>query len=203
MSSVNAAEKITDTREYAVAPSAVSATMSGNLDGTNTYDRVFGDGVDVGCAHTTNDSSNNGSSYQVFEIHSPSGQNADIEVQLPAGSTLGDTVLFVYCTFDPANPMSMVAGVDDDGGVSFASAITPADGLTLTADTSYFVVVAGYDSTELGEFDLVLGGDLTFGPAATLAPPANVPALNNMTLILLLLSLITIAFIYMRKKQIN
>ena len=199
--SVNAAEKTADTKNLTIIPSAVSATMSGNLDGTNTYDRVFGNGVDSGCAHPTTDSSNNGSSYDVYEIHSPGGQNADIEVQLVG---LGDSLVFVYCAFDPLNPMNMVAGVDDDGGVGFGSAIVPADGLVLTAGVSYFVVVAGFGAGDLGTYDLVLGGDLQFGPAAvTLAPPANVPVLNNMALILLLLSLITIAFLSMRKKETN
>ncbi len=198
--SVNAAEKVADTKNLTISPSAVSATMSGNLDGTNTYDRVFGNGVDSGCAHPTSDSSNNGSSYDVYEIHSPSGQNADIEVQL---GTLGDSLVFVYCSFDPLNPMNMVAGVDDDGGVGLGSAIVPADGLALTAGTSYFVVVAGFNSADLGTYDLVLGGDLEFGPAAVLAPPTSVPTLSNTTLILLLLSLVIMASLYMKKKQNN
>lgn len=198
--SVNAAEKTADTKEASIAPSAISATMSGNLDGTNTYDRVFGDGVDSGCAHPTTDSSNDGSSYQIFEIHSPSGQNADIEVQLTG---LSDSLLFVYCAFDPFAPMNMVAGVDDDGGVGLGSSIVPADGLVLTAGVSYFVVVAGFGSGDLGTFDLVLGGDLEFGPAVVLAPPANVPALNNLTLVLLVLALFVTAIFIMRRKQFS
>lgn len=199
--SVNASEKTTDTKNTTMSPSAISATMPGNLDGTNTFDRRYSNGFDSGCNYTSIDSSNNGVSYQTFEIHSPSGQNADIEITTPAGSTLTDTLLFVYCSFDPANPANNLAGIDDDDGVNFLSKIVPTDGLTMTAGTSYFVVVAGFSAGQQGVYDLVLGGDLQFGPAAVLAPPANVPALNNMTLVLLLLSLIVMASLYIRKKQ--
>ncbi len=178
-----ASEKSIDNSEYQIIPTnpeLSAATVSGNLDGTNTFDRVWEDGIDSGCALTTSDSGNDGVSYQVFEFHSPSGQAADIEVSL---DTLSDSLLFVYCSFNPAAPMDMVAGVDDDDGVGFGSAISPADGLILVANTSYYAVVTGYGPADLGTFDLILGGDLIFGAfvdTSIIAP--SVPDLSTIDL---------------------
>ncbi len=196
--SVNATEKTaTDTLNYSIPESIKSATVSGNLDGTNTFDRVFGDGVDSGCAHPSTDSGNDGVSYQVFEFHSPSGQAADMEVVLTG---LPDSLLFVYCAFDPLSPMNMLAGLNDDDGIGFGSAIVPADGLILVAGVSYFAVVSGFGTGDMGTFDLVLGGDLLLGPVVVAAPPVMVPVNSWTSLILMFLALIAIGFVSIRKK---
>ncbi len=197
--SLNAAEKTPDVQEYQISGPNRAATISGNLDGTNTFDRVFGDGIDSGCAKSSTDSANDGVSYQVFPFYSPTGEAADIEVVLPSGSSLGDTLLFVYCSFNPTAPADNIAGIDDDGGVSFASAITPADGLILDANTTYFAVVAGYDSTEQGNFDLVFGGNIVSG--RYIAPPSIVPATSTISLVLFGLMVLLVAFGYSRRKQ--
>lgn len=191
-------EKVADTREYSISVANRSDTTSGNLDGSQTFDRRFDDGVSAGCDYVSQDSSQNGVSYQVFEFYTPTGENADIEVTFPTGSTLTDSVLFVYCSFDPNSPADNMRGIDDDGGTGFASAITPADGMLLDANTTYYAVVAGFSATQQGEFNLVLGGDLVFGRAPLPAPPV-VPAFDNYGLLLLLFATVVLGFFYWRK----
>lgn len=193
------AEKAVDNKEYQISSANRVATVSGTLDSSSpTFDRRFGNGVSADCNHASSDSSQNGVAYQVFEFHSPSGQMADIEVELPSGSTLTDTLLFVYCSFDPANPADNLRGIDDDGGTSLASAIRPADGMQLVANTSYYAVVSGFSPTQLGDFNLILGGDLVLGAAAAQAPMA-VPAFDNYGLLMLLVATVLLGFFYWRK----
>ena len=147
------------------------ADMSpGDLDGSATFDRRFLVTYDGTCAAPSSDSSNNGVAYQVFPFYSPGGQNADIEVVL---GTLADSVLFIYCDpFDPSTPASNIVAWDDDDGVGFGSAITPADGVVLDPGVQYFAVVSGFNNAQLGTFDINLGGDLVLGsPAAILEVP--------------------------------
>jgi len=182
-----AAEKAPDTSEYRIPVTIQSDSVSGNLDGTgNTYNRIFTSDVSDTCSATSTLSGNDNVFYQVFELHSPSGQLADIEVVLTG---LGDSTLSLYCNFDPSLPQDMLSIYDDDGGAGLGSAITPADAFSLVPNQSYFAVVTAFANGDTGTFDLVLGGDLVFGPAA---PPVPVPFINNVSI--LVLSLVLIGF---------
>lgn len=184
-SAYGADEKQPDSREYQISVNNRAATAPGNLDGSQTYDRVFSDGSNGGsCDYTGIDSGNDGVSYQAFQFHSPSGQMADLEVSL---GTLGDSVLFIYCSFDPLSPNADLAAINDDGGVGLASAITPADNVQLQANVVYTAVVAGFSNTDLGTFDLILGGDLVLGGPVTPALP--VPVFSTGAILLLILAM--------------
>ncbi len=185
-------EKVADTREYQVAAPDRAFVAPGNLDGTNTYDRVFSDGSNGGsCDYVGTDSGNDGVGYQTFEFHTPTGELADMEVVL---GTLGDSLLFIYCGgFDPANPNNNLVAIDDDGGAGLGSAFTPADGIMLDANVTYVAVVAGFSNTDLGTFDLNFGGDFVAG-----APePVSVPTLSTLALIVMMLAIF--GFVYMRR----
>jgi uncharacterized membrane protein len=186
-------EKQTDTQEYQIPSANRADTVSGNLDGSQTYDRVFGDGSNGGtCDYVGTDSGNDGSSYQTFEFHSPSGEMVDMEVVL---GSLSDSLLFIYCGgFDPANPNANLVAIDDDGGAGFGSAITPADAVQLQANVSYTAVVAGFTSANLGTYDLNLGGDLVLGGPIPVVPQ-SVPTLSFYAMMLLALALIGFVFI--------
>lgn len=70
----------------------------------------------------------------------------------PSGNgTLTDPLIVLYRgSFDPANPCSNVAGVDDDsGGVGFDAALT----LT-TSGGSYVVVATSFANGQLGTYVL-------------------------------------------------
>lgn len=191
-----AAEKDPDASEYRIPVTIQSDSTSGNLDGTgSTYNRIFTGDVSDTCSATSS-LSGTGSNvfYQVFELHSPSGQVADIEVVLTG---LGDSVLSLYCNFDPTLPQDMLSIYDDDGGAGLGSAITPADAFTLVANQSYFAVVASFGNGATGTFDLVLGGDLLFGPAI---PPVPVPFINNVSILVLSLVLIGFASFSFKRK---
>ena len=163
VSAMSTKEKSPFTQEYTISNEQRGGGMSGNLDGLLTFDRQFGDGTSGGsCDYVGQDSSNDGVAYAVFPFFSPSGQMADLEVQL---NTLGDSVLFIYCSFDPLNPADNLVAINDDGGVDFGSAISPADMVQLDPQTTYYAVVTGFSLTDLSTFNLVLGGDLQFGEA--------------------------------------
>jgi hypothetical protein len=195
MSSFAADEKQIDNSEYRIPVSIQSDSVSGNLDGTGgTYNRIFTGDVSDTCSATSTLSGNDNVFYQVFELHSPSGQLADIEVVLTG---LGDSTLSLYCNFDPSLPQDMLSIYDDDGGAGLGSAITPADAFSLVPNQSYYAVVASFANGATGTFDLVLGGDLVFGPAA---PPTPVPFMNNVSILLLSLVLIGFASFSFKRK---
>lgn len=160
-------------------------TASGVFDATSpTYNRIFTSVIDPDCnATSTFSGSGVGVSYQVFEFYSPSGEVADLEVT----GGLGDSVLSIYCDFDPANAAANLAAYDDDGAGNLLSAITPADNLVLEPNISYFAVVSTFSPGDFGTFDLVLGGDLVFGsPIPTVVPPAApIPTLSEWGIIIL------------------
>ncbi|MCB1606909.1 MAG: hypothetical protein KDI71_08030 [Xanthomonadales bacterium] len=136
------------------------ASVMGNLDGSATYDRRFLVTYDGSCAAASSDSSNNGTSFQTFDVRSPSGQNMDAEVVL---GTLNDSVLFVYCPpFNPADPATNIRAWDDDGGVGFGSAIVAADGVVMEPNQVYTLVVTSFSQGDAGTYTLNLGGDLQF-----------------------------------------
>jgi len=118
---------------------------------------------------------------------------ADLAVVL---GSLPDSLLFIYCAFDPANPNTSLVAIDDDGGAGLASAITPADGVQLQANVSYFAVVSGFGTTDLGTFDLNLGGDLVLGGAVPVEA-VSVPTVS--TLALLLMAFAMLGFVVMRR----
>jgi len=165
-------EKSNDTMDYTIAAESRSDSTTGNLDGSNTFDRVWDVNLDLTCNASSSDSYNDGVSYQVFEFHTPTEENLDAAIQ-PGGS-LNDSVMFIYCDpFDAANPAANLVFYDDDGGDGLLSAITPADGVTLSADTTYHMVISGYSDSHQGTFTINLGGNAVFGPAQQ--PPTPTP----------------------------
>lgn len=172
-----------------------NATMSGNLTGSQTFDRRFLVTYDGTCAASSDDSSNDGTPFQVFPIYSPTGQAADIEVSL---GSLGDSVLFIYCDpFDETAPASNIRAWDDDDGVGFGSAIVPADGVMLEAGVQYFAVVAGFTPSSTGTFDISLGGDIEFGSPLPESTP--VPIDSTWTLLVLVVMLSGIGLVVIRR----
>lgn len=173
-------EKSPDTRDYRGAVAAGS--QAGNLVNTQVYDRVFSVIYNGTCAATSSDSSQNGTAYQVFQFHSPSGQMADIWTSQTG--TLTDSVIFVYCDpFNPLTPSQNLVAWDDDDGAGMMSAITPADGVQLQPNTTYNLVVTGFSPTSTGTYTVDLGGDLVFGPAAPI-PSVNTWGLAALAAIL-------------------
>ncbi len=188
-------EKSPDTVEYSVLVDADSTP--GNVDGSTTFDRRYSVTYDGSCSATSLDSGADGVAYQVFEMWSPVAEALEAEVVL---GTLGDSVLFVYCDpFDALNPAANLFAWDDDDGVGYGSAITPADGYMIAADTQYYLVVTGYGDDDFGDYTLTLGGDAVLGaiqqPTPTPGPmgPTPVPTLSHGGMIALILVLAGIA----------
>ena len=191
--------KESDTVDYMVMTEADSTP--GNLDGSNTFDRRWGVTYDGTCAAASLDSSQNGTSYQVFGIWSPTNEALEAEVVL---GSLADSVLFLYCDpFDPMSPEVNLAAWDDDDGAGFGSAFTPADGYMIDANTPYQLVVTGWGPANLGDFTLTLGGDAVFGQPATPTPtgPQPVPTTSRTGMIILVAALALVAFALLRSRS--
>lgn len=197
-----ASEKSPDTVDYSILSDA--DTTAGDLDGSDIFDRRFLVTYDGTCNATSSDSSNDGTPYQVFEISSPVTEALEAEVVL---GTLGDSVLFVYCDpFDPLTPEANLRAWDDDDGVGYGSAITPADGYMIEADTTYFLVVGGYGNDDFGDFTLNLGGNAVFGqvqptPTPSPAGPTPVPTLSHGGMVALMLVLAGIAVAILARRR--
>ena len=59
-----------------------------------------------------------------------------------------DTVIYIYCDpFDPADATLNAVKMDDDNGVGLLSAITVADGVTLTPGEDFWFIICSYSST--------------------------------------------------------
>ena len=204
-------EKTADTMEYRMPDTSRSDSTTGTLDGSATYDRVWGVNYDGTCNASSSDSASNGSSYLSFAIHTTADENLDAVVSASSGG-LDDTVMFVYCDpFDPANPSANVVAWDDDGGTGYLSAISPADGVAITADTTYYLVIAGYSSSQLGDFTLDLGGTAVFGvaqqptptpvPTATPAGPSPIPTAGQRGLAVMMVLLVIGAVVILRRRM--
>jgi hypothetical protein len=150
--------KPADTVNYHISNRADS--VDGDIDGSVLFDRRFSVTYDGTCDASSTDSSNDDVGYQVFQMYSPSGEDADVTVTL---DTLEDSTLFLYCGFDPANPDLNLVAWDDDDGPGLGSAFLPGDGFALAASTTYDLVVASYGTGDNGAFTVDLGGDLVFG----------------------------------------
>lgn len=158
-------------------------STSGVLDGSSpTYNRIFSGDVDPDCNATSTFSGTGvGVSYASYAFYSPAGEVADIEVTSFTG---GDTVLSIYCEFDPLDASLNLVAYDDDGGSGLLSAITPADNVILQPNTTYYLVFSTFSPGNPGTFEISLGGDLLFG-SASLSAPESIPFMGNWGLIFL------------------
>lgn len=176
MSASAFADEKSDNRELSINAPAGGPSVAGNLDGSATFDRRFLVTYDGTCAAASLDSGNDGTSYDTYLVHSPSGQPMQAEVVL---NTLGDSVLFVYCTpFSPTSPDTNIRAWDDDGGVGLGSAIVAADGVAMVPNEVYTLVVTGFSPGNLGTYTLNLGGDLQFGEPTAPALGLSTGAIN-------------------------
>ncbi|UCG33653.1 MAG: choice-of-anchor J domain-containing protein, partial [Phycisphaerales bacterium] len=136
----------------------------GALDSSSpTWNRVFGSSVDLTCNANVYDSSANGQYYAAIPIATTVSELLEAEF-LQGGTTIGDTVLTLYCDpFDPANPMDNVIAYDDDGGYSLLSGFYASDGIFLDAGVQYWLVLSTFSAGVTGNYDFCLGGHFFVG----------------------------------------
>lgn len=147
-----------------------SVTVDGTLDGSSpTFDRRIPDGaVGNACDAQSADSTSDGVPYAAFQLQ-VAGSSADPPVPFEAlvqvaGTTLTDSVLYLYCDpFDDQNPDANLVFSDDDDGAGpngALSAITLSDGVMLTGGASYWLVISTFGSaaSEWGDFSIALSG---------------------------------------------
>ncbi len=139
-----------------------AASEGGTLTGAPTFDRRWAVGTNLGCAAPSSDSSQDGVPYVTFPLRTSVVENLQIEVLQEAVPTTIDSVLFIYCgTFNPAMPDQNLVFWDDNDGQDLLSAVLPSDGIQLTPDTDYTLVITGYDSGQTGAFAVTAAGATT------------------------------------------
>ncbi len=187
-------EKAPDNSEY-LGPFNRAGSFTQTIDGSQVFDRRWNVSLDLNCQATSSDSSSDGVGYVVFDIVAPGGEALDAVVT-SAGTTIGDTLMFVYCDFDPANPADSLVFWDDDGGPGLLSAIEPSDGVTLAAGT-YKLVVSGFSSTHTGDVTVEVGGDYTIAGGTG---GAGVPTMSQWGMILFASLLVLSGILVIRRK---
>jgi hypothetical protein len=189
-------EKEADTSEYVLSNRGGSATVT--IDSSvQTFDRRWGVSLDLNCAATSSDSSSNGMGYAVFDLTAPGGEALDAAVTT---SAVADTVMFVYCSFDPANPADNLVFWDDDDGSGSLSAITPADGVTLSAG-DYKLVVCSYSAGHDGDVEVSVSGNFDIAPEGAGGGGADVPTMSEWGMIAFTTLLMGFALFFMRRKN--
>jgi hypothetical protein len=136
---------------------SAAVTLAGTLDGASPrWDRIKDDGTD---------SYNDGVPYSVFEIMTDTAE--DLIAVVNSTATDIDTFFTVYSgPFDPAAPTLNLLAEDDDGGGYPDAGFNDADGVLLSPNISYFLVVSSYSSSDgarpaFGNFEVDLGGNVT------------------------------------------
>lgn len=150
-----AGEKVADTQN-ALPNYSTRGVITGSLtENSPTWNRIYGGSVSLDCASQVNDSSTDGQYFALFCITVSDDTPVEIIVD-PAGTTLHDTVMALYCDpFDPADPSLNVVSYDDDGGDGLLSAFVAGDGITLTPGNQYFLVLSNFgvgDPDDMGDF---------------------------------------------------
>ncbi len=187
-------EKAPDNSEY-LGPFNRAGSASQTIDESQVFDRRWDVSLDLNCQATSSDSGNDGVGYVVFDIVAPGGEALDAVVTSD-GTTISDTVMFVYCDFDPANPADSLVFYDDDDGAGRLSAILPSDGVTLAAGT-YKLVVSGYNPTHTGDVTVEVGGDYTIAGGTG---GAGVPTMSQWGMILFASLLVLSGILVIRRK---
>jgi hypothetical protein len=118
--------------------------------------RLPSDSVAPACNLSTVDSSLDGTPYAVFEVQVSAPENLALSV-VAAGTTVSDTVVYLYCgPFDPSHPEANLVAIDDDDGGNALSAFTAGDGIGLAPTQSYFLVLTSFVADDLGSFQIQL-----------------------------------------------
>lgn len=186
----NFSEKEIDNSEFVVTQKA--ASQSGALEASDpTYNRIFTSDYSITCdATSTFSGSGVGVYYDVYEVHTTSDEAVVASI---TSDGLGDSVLSLYCSFDPNDASANLVCYDDDGGSGLMSAFTPGDNFLIEANTSYYLVVSSF-SPSVGGYTLNLDGNLQFGGVA----PPPVPLSNW---IFMLIGVLAVAVVFFKIKK--
>ncbi|MEZ4387732.1 MAG: hypothetical protein R3D98_09180 [Candidatus Krumholzibacteriia bacterium] len=155
VTSAFAEAKRPDVRD-AVMQNGSRIVITGMLDSTSpVWNRGFNNTSppSPSCDFLLSDSSD-GQYYDVFCITSTDQSPIEIIVD-PAGTTIGDTHMELYCDpFDPNTPLVNAVFSDDDDGDGLLSAFLLSDGLVLTPGTQYWLVLTTFSAGDQGTFAL-------------------------------------------------
>jgi len=78
-----------------------------------------------------------------------------------------DTVMSLYCSFEPLSPLANLIALDDDDGAALNSAFIAADDIALVPGVDYFLVVSSFAPNDTGSYTLTLTSDVTLGAPTT------------------------------------
>jgi hypothetical protein len=141
-------------------------THLGQFDtGTLVIDRARSDmpaAPDLSCNGATADSPLDNVPFVALALEATAAANLEAVVN-PDGTTLVDTVFYLYCDpFDPFDPLvNLIAVDDDDGGGPNGqfSAFTAGDGISLQPGMTYWLVMTTFgDTADLGTYQIDVSG---------------------------------------------
>jgi hypothetical protein len=151
MTSAFASEKLIDTSDV---QSAAQVSITGTLGGGSpTWNRTYNniDPPDPTCNRPSSDSFSDGMYYGRHCIQVSSTDPIEIVVSA-AGTTISDTVMYLFCVpFDPSNPADRQVFSDDDDGDGLLSAFTLADNVVLTPGI-YDLVISTFSAGATGDY---------------------------------------------------
>ncbi len=173
----------------------VLANFPGELTTSSpTYGRIFTNETSIACdANSLFSGIGTNVYYQVFPIATSLDGNYEFEVQKANPGDISDSVLSLYCEFDPLNADQMLEAYNDDGGIGLASLIAH----PLTTGKQYNLVVATYSNGDVGTFNLQIRGP--DGAIITESPKA-IPTMGEWGLIILGISLAIFGIVAIRSK---
>jgi len=124
--------------------------------------------------------------YAVVPIHTrdPAGTVLDAEI-VAGGTTILDTLIALYCFYDPSDPFAGLVAFDDDGGSGLLSWLSPGRNIRLAPDRTYYLVIAPFDpaSVGFGQFRLRLGDGVFPGASPTegaILPSADLSVIRDL-----------------------
>ncbi len=152
-----AGDKQPDTQDYVMQAQSRIQITGAFTESSPVWDRGygFGDPAPETCDYGLTAAFYQGQYYDMFCVTSTDANPVEFVVSTN-GTTLDDTTLHLFCAdFDPTMPLAECVYYDDDGGEGLYSAITVEDGVILTPDTEYWLVISNYgvgDDGDMGDF---------------------------------------------------
>ena len=151
-------------------PISCNDHATGTLNASSPrYNRIFGDNsAGLNCDALSADSSNDACPYVSLPFHADAPANFSAVVR-GRGTTLEDTVMSIYCNFDPLHPdQNLIVYNNDFHGP--LSGFKQEDGIALVPGNTYYLVLSTFTGDaggliDTGTYDVCIGPHFAFGEA--------------------------------------
>lgn len=192
-SSVEAANLIREPENAEAVSLTSGPTFKGSLSNKSpTWNRaVSTSSPDPSCGLSLKDHANNGQAYRVIPFQVTNTSPVTVTVN-GLGTTLADTVIYIYCNFNAAKPLNSGVAYDDNDGQGDLSAFLIRDNIVLATKTTYYLVISTDSAGDYGRYQLDFSSNVRLGLEDPLTcngdtvtfdygPPPDWQVLNNKT----------------------